>query len=44
VVYAERERVTPLEATTVEAFAAMKQIGRDSLDLVKGTKPDATNA
>lgn len=43
VIYAERERVTPLEATTVEAFAAMKKIGRDSLDLVVGTASESAS-
>jgi uncharacterized membrane protein len=41
VIYVERERVTLIEATTVEIFAAMKQIGRDSLDMITGTPADA---
>ena len=36
VLYVERSRVAPLDAGTLEVFAAMKKIGADSLGLVAG--------
>ena len=43
VIYVGRDRVSPIEATTVETFAAMKAIGRNSLDLVAGTPSEVTS-
>lgn len=37
VLYVERSRVTPIDAATIDVFAAMKRIGGDSLGLVAGT-------
>jgi uncharacterized membrane protein len=40
VLYVERSRVTPLDTGTLEVFAAMKQLGGDSLGLVAATNSD----